>query len=470
MNHDIDIRVDLLMEKARAELIAVHAIGGVSSNWLAPSVFWVFTPAEAHSIKAGLTQSFIESMDAAVSYAGRPAGAITVPLTPWGHAGMYAQAIVRADAPDAVDSLRAELKATMSSLKVLPPMLPQDQDSIAVYCVMKLWRTAMQVAANQPSLRPLKILQMLKAVYVPPTAMDRWPSLQPLEAPPLPPSTYAAAHFQWLSLLIPRVVGYRHTQETIADGYSAVLSQLPIAPGRDTLKSYIDSYVELAKVIQTDTTLYAPRITRQVFAIDPNLGSLLEPLLHLSFVEFRRQAETKGVIGMNAFLQNTLQPLLAQSSKAPAMMVKAVFETMGIYDHDLALHAIDAVNRQKCWKCNKEGHIARDCRAAALKCSTCGGTGHAAVACPTDRRAEAAPPNTRCYRCNGVGHMQSDHSPQSRGNTPPASPPGSPRQVGAQAFSAPVSSSRVAPRQSMAPPTTSAVNLGPATSTGGQKE
>ncbi|GMS85030.1 hypothetical protein PENTCL1PPCAC_7205, partial [Pristionchus entomophagus] len=48
-----------------------------------------------------------------------------------------------------------------------------------------------------------------------------------------------------------------------------------------------------------------------------------------------------------------------------------------------------------CYKCNQDGHYARDCVDMDLECELCGGMGHSADNCI---------PSKRCYNCNKTGH------------------------------------------------------------------
>jgi hypothetical protein len=76
---------------------------------------------------------------------------------------------------------------------------------------------------------------------------------------------------------------------------------------------------------------------------------------------------------------------------------------------------IDYLNdNRKCYNCNKEGHISRDCRLRKVPtCFGCGKVGHIKMMCPEkrdDRRQvnNGENRNLRCYGCQQFGHKRNE--------------------------------------------------------------
>lgn len=57
-------------------------------------------------------------------------------------------------------------------------------------------------------------------------------------------------------------------------------------------------------------------------------------------------------------------------------------------------------NRDKCHKCNKVGHYARDCKEEQARCYRCSGEGHFAKDC------HQSPDVPSCYNCRKPGKVQ----------------------------------------------------------------
>ena len=240
--------------KERVEVLLAHAEGNLlgmagSVTWTPPTYAWVFTPVEKASLNQCLTEAFLSGVDQQLSgsrsgFVG--ANVVTVPITPWAQSGAYASTLARTDAPDAVDTLKTELRAAVSTLSKLPTELPKNRDAIAAYTAAKLWRTAMRVTSVQASLRPTKVLQVLRTVYTTPAEGSLLPTLSLMEELAVEPSTYAEAHYMWWRSLAPRLVGHQQMQMVVAETFAVLLSGLRILVGDDTVCAYIDRYLTLA--------------------------------------------------------------------------------------------------------------------------------------------------------------------------------------------------------------------------------
>ena len=60
-------------------------------------------------------------------------------------------------------------------------------------------------------------------------------------------------------------------------------------------------------------------------------------------------------------------------------------------------------NNQRCYNCQREGHISRDCTQppGAKTCYNCGMEGHLSRDCSEPRKERSK----SCFNCNEVGHI-----------------------------------------------------------------
>lgn len=56
----------------------------------------------------------------------------------------------------------------------------------------------------------------------------------------------------------------------------------------------------------------------------------------------------------------------------------------------------------RCYRCNKSGHFARDCKEVSERCYRCNHTGHLAKDCENEIESGS------CYNCGKTGHLQRD--------------------------------------------------------------